>query len=119
VTIDQFAAFVRATRYEASSKCETWSLEGGTLARRMDRSWRDPGFPQEGPHPVVCLTWNDAMAYVAWLAKNTRKPYRLLSEAEWNMRRVAGRRQALIRVSGSAMTKRISAGTATAPISGS
>jgi formylglycine-generating enzyme required for sulfatase activity len=29
------------------------------------------------------LTWNDVKAYVDWLANKTRKPYRLLSEAEW------------------------------------
>jgi formylglycine-generating enzyme required for sulfatase activity len=32
---------------------------------------------------VVCVHWEDADAYVAWLAKKTSKPYRLLSEAEW------------------------------------
>jgi formylglycine-generating enzyme required for sulfatase activity len=29
------------------------------------------------------MTWNDAKAYADWLVKKTRKPYRLLSEAEW------------------------------------
>jgi formylglycine-generating enzyme required for sulfatase activity len=29
------------------------------------------------------LSWQDAIAYVEWLAKKTGKPYRLLSEAEW------------------------------------
>jgi formylglycine-generating enzyme required for sulfatase activity len=32
---------------------------------------------------VVCVTWNDAKAYVDWMAKKTGKPYRLLSEAEF------------------------------------
>jgi formylglycine-generating enzyme required for sulfatase activity len=31
----------------------------------------------------VCVTWDDAKAYADWLAKKTGKPYRLLSEAEW------------------------------------
>jgi peptidyl-prolyl cis-trans isomerase C len=31
---------------------------------------------------VINVSWNDAQAYVAWLAKTTGKPYRLLSEAE-------------------------------------
>lgn len=35
-----------------------------------------------GRRPVINVSWNDAKAYVAWLAKNTGKPYRLLSEAE-------------------------------------
>jgi formylglycine-generating enzyme required for sulfatase activity len=29
------------------------------------------------------VSWDDAKAYVTWLAKKTGKPYRLLSEAEW------------------------------------
>jgi formylglycine-generating enzyme required for sulfatase activity len=33
--------------------------------------------------PVVNVSWNDANAYVTWLAKKTGKPYRLLSEAEY------------------------------------
>ena len=44
---------------------------------------RNPGFSQTGSYPVVCVNWNDAKAYVAWLSKKTGKNYRLLSEAEW------------------------------------
>jgi formylglycine-generating enzyme required for sulfatase activity len=33
--------------------------------------------------PVRSVSWNDAKQYVAWLAKVTGKPYRLLTEAEW------------------------------------
>jgi len=34
-------------------------------------------------YPVTDVSWDDAKAYVARLAKQTAKPYRLLSEAEW------------------------------------
>jgi formylglycine-generating enzyme required for sulfatase activity len=34
-------------------------------------------------HPIIKLTWDDAVAYVRWLTEVTGKPYRLLSEAEW------------------------------------
>ena len=33
--------------------------------------------------PVVGVSWFDAVAYCAWLTKETREQYRLLSESEW------------------------------------
>jgi formylglycine-generating enzyme required for sulfatase activity len=36
-----------------------------------------------GPQPVITVTWDDAQRYAAWLSKMTGKPYRLLTEAEW------------------------------------
>jgi formylglycine-generating enzyme required for sulfatase activity len=83
VTVDQFAAFVRETRYSGGSRCQAWDSEGNKWIEHADRSWRNPGFAQDGSHPVVCMNWNDAKAYADWLAKKTGRPYRLLSEAEW------------------------------------
>jgi formylglycine-generating enzyme required for sulfatase activity/serine/threonine protein phosphatase PrpC len=34
-------------------------------------------------HPVVDVSWDDAVAYARWLGKQTGMKYRLLSEAEW------------------------------------
>jgi formylglycine-generating enzyme required for sulfatase activity len=89
VTVDQFSAFVKETGYNAGSKC--WTFADGKWEERADRSWRDPGFPQTGSQPSVCLNWNDASAYVAWLAKKTGKPYRLLSESEYEYATRSGR----------------------------
>jgi formylglycine-generating enzyme required for sulfatase activity len=36
-----------------------------------------------GRRPVVNVSWEDATAYAGWLSQETRKSYRLLSEAEW------------------------------------
>jgi formylglycine-generating enzyme required for sulfatase activity len=33
--------------------------------------------------PMAKVTWDEAVQYVAWLSRVTGKPYRLLSEAEW------------------------------------
>jgi formylglycine-generating enzyme required for sulfatase activity len=81
ITVDQFAAFVRETGYSDGSRC--WTFENGAFAERSDRSWRNPGFPQEGNHPAACLSFDDAVAYVNWLRTKTGKSYRLLSESEW------------------------------------
>jgi len=76
VTRDQFAAFVSEVGYQASTTCFKWG--GG-----RGGSWRDPGFAQDGSHPVVCVSFDDASAYAAWLSKKTGRHYRLPSETEW------------------------------------
>ncbi len=42
-----------------------------------------PGVWGRGSMPVVNVSWVDTKIYLAWLVKVTGKPYRLLSEAEW------------------------------------
>jgi formylglycine-generating enzyme required for sulfatase activity len=37
----------------------------------------------EGRQPVINVSWDDAQRYAAWLARTTGKPYRLLTEAEY------------------------------------
>jgi formylglycine-generating enzyme required for sulfatase activity len=88
VTVDQFSAFVAEAGYRADGKCN--ALDRGTWQLTAGRSWRDSGFPQTGSHPVVCISWKDAKAYVAWLSKKTGKSYRLLAEAEWEYAARAG-----------------------------
>jgi formylglycine-generating enzyme required for sulfatase activity len=36
-----------------------------------------------GNRPVIDISWENAQAYVGWLSRRTGKPYRLLSESEW------------------------------------
>jgi formylglycine-generating enzyme required for sulfatase activity len=43
-----------------------------------------------GQQPAITVTWDDAQRYVAWLAKMTGEPYRLLSEAEYEYAARAG-----------------------------
>jgi formylglycine-generating enzyme required for sulfatase activity len=81
ITRGQFAKFVGATGYNTDGGCWTWA-PGSDWKEDKSASWRLPGFDQDDSHPVVCVNWDDAKAYVAWLAKTTGKSYRLLSEAE-------------------------------------
>ena len=53
-------------------------------------SWRNPGFPQTDRHPVTCVSWDDAQAYVSWLGRTAGAEYRLPAEAEWGTRGVRG-----------------------------
>ncbi|PEQ12604.1 hypothetical protein B2G71_09825 [Novosphingobium sp. PC22D] len=83
VTYAQFAKFVDDTGYEAATGC--WVPREGTYVEIEGSNWQNPaiGREPEPGEPVVCIDWNDAKAYVDWLASTTGEPYRLLSEAEW------------------------------------
>jgi formylglycine-generating enzyme len=86
VTVDEFQRFVAATGRDMQG-CDTYD---GAWKHRPKNSWKSPGFPQSGKHPVTCASWNDAVAYAAWLSLKTGHLYRLPSASEWEYAARAG-----------------------------
>ena len=85
VTRAEYAAFVASTGREGNG-CWVANDDPRRFAytvRSARASWRSPGYPQMEDHPAVCVSWDDARAYVHWLSRETGVTYRLPSEAEW------------------------------------
>jgi len=91
VTVAQFRSFVRARGYE---RREWWSQPGWTwcefAGRREPEGWQAQR--HNANHPVVGVTWHEAIAYSHWLDAMLRKRHtkmpdgyrmRLPTEAEW------------------------------------
>jgi formylglycine-generating enzyme required for sulfatase activity len=106
VTVGQFRRFIEASGYVPESEADGTGGYGYNAAYEPDRSergdafegrdpkygWRNPGFPQSDQHPVLNVTWNDAVALAKWLSRQEGVAYRLPTEAEWEYACRAGSR---------------------------
>ena len=85
-TRGQFRQFVEATDYKTDGEKDgkgAWGYNGEKFEQKPEYTWRNAGFEQSDEHPVVNVSWNDAMAFCQWLSGKEGKSYRLPSEAEW------------------------------------
>jgi len=77
VTVGQFKEFIDASGYktdaEQNNDAHNWRHgSGGNVFDVNDYNY-----------PVIYVSWNDAVAYAAWLAGKTGKRYQLPTEAQW------------------------------------
>jgi len=83
VTVAQYLAFVNETK----THYPEW-LEAGSdynIVTGTDDYYKQIGAALQVPnHPIVGISWNDAVAYCEWLSQKVPgKKFRLPSEAEW------------------------------------
>jgi formylglycine-generating enzyme len=101
VTVGQFRRVVEEAVFQTEAEKKRaggggWDQTKATMIPHSNYNWRNPGFSQTDDHPVVVVSWNDAVTYCNKLSKLERlKPYyeqggstgsdgyRLPTEAEW------------------------------------
>ena len=86
VTVAEFRRFIAETRYptDAEKGGDPMNWRHGVSGKVRPKS--------EENHPVVHVSWNDAVEYCRWLSEKTGKWYRLPTEAEWEYACRAGSR---------------------------
>ncbi len=96
VTVGQFRRFAADTGYKTEAERDGtggWGYNPKTAkceGRDPKYNWRNPGFQQTDGHPVLNVTWNDAVAFCRWLSHKEKEDYRLPTEAEWEYAARAG-----------------------------
>jgi len=85
VTVGQFKEFVNETGYvtDAEKGRGSWQFWNGDWVVRLDGNWKNPYFEQGEDHPVVSISWNDAMAYCQWLSERSGLTFKLPTAAQW------------------------------------
>jgi formylglycine-generating enzyme required for sulfatase activity len=90
VTVEQFRRFIVATGYATDAEKGNgfqgafgWDRETMEFKMNEQYSWQNTGFEQLENHPVVNISWNDAIEFCNWLSSKEAATFRLPTEAEW------------------------------------
>ncbi len=93
ITVSQFKAFVDDTGYKTDADRRvanygSYIWDGKNWIKKDGINWHydvkgNKRHEREYNHPVIHISWNDAIAYCEWLSKKTGKKFRLPSESEW------------------------------------
>lgn len=93
VTVGQIRQFIQATGHKTEAETDGadgrgkggWGIsdDGKFEGRKPEYNWQHTGYELTDDHPVVNVTWNDAVRFCEWLSQKEGKKYRLPTEAEW------------------------------------
>ncbi len=89
VTVAEFRRFIEASNYltDAEKGSGSWIYDGVNVLKKAGVNWRHGvrgslRSPSEDNHPVLHVSWNDAVAYCQWISQKTGKQFRLPTGAE-------------------------------------
>ncbi len=90
VTVEQFWKFIQATGYKTTAELKGWSYiwSGNAWKKVKGITWEHDvtggrRTSREWDHPVVHVSWYDAVRYCMWMSEQSGRQYRLPTEAEW------------------------------------
>lgn len=91
VTLAQFKAFIEDSGYNTDAEKGTggygsYIWENGNWNNKDGINWRhdvNGKLQSDDRHPVIHISWNDAMEFCKWLSSKTGKNFTLPTEAEW------------------------------------